>query len=84
MLNRMGRTQGGLLNYDQLRSEIEQLFAGIRNTAEADPALKVQWQKLELPMIFFVDSMISESGLAVAAKWNRKSTCLRPKRTRRR
>jgi type VI secretion system protein ImpK len=70
VLNRMGRAQGGLLNYDQLRSEIEQLFAGIRNTAEADPALKVQWQQLELPLIFFVDSMISESGLAVAAKWN--------------
>ena len=70
MLNRMGRAQGNLTNYDQLRSEIEQLLAGIRNSAEADPALKVQWQQLELPLIFFIDSMISESGLAVAAKWN--------------
>jgi len=71
VLNRMGRAQGGLTNYDQLRSEIEQLLAGIRNSAEADPALKVQWQQLELPLIFFIDSMISESGLAVAAPWNR-------------
>src|SRR5580704_3753783 len=70
-LNRLGRNQGGSLTYDQLRLEIEQLLAGIRNTAEADPVLKAQWQKLELPMIFFVDSMISESGLAVAATWNR-------------
>jgi type VI secretion system protein ImpK len=71
VLNRLGRSQGGLLNYDQLRSEIEQLFARIRNSADADPALKVQWQKLELPLTFFVDSMISESGLAIAATWNR-------------
>jgi type VI protein secretion system component VasF len=70
VLNRMGRAQGSLTNYDQLRSEIEQLLAGVRNSAEADPALKVQWQQLELPLIFFIDSMISESGLAVAAKWN--------------
>jgi type VI secretion system protein ImpK len=71
VLNRLGRSQGSLLSYDQLRSEIEQLFTRIRNSADADPALKVQWQKLELPLTFFVDSMISESGLALAATWNR-------------
>jgi type IV/VI secretion system ImpK/VasF family protein len=71
VLNRLGRQQGGSLTYDQLRSEIEHLLAGIRSSAEEDPALKVQWQKLELPMNFFVDSMISESGLAAASTWNR-------------
>lgn len=71
MLNRLGRSRPGLLDYDELRSEIEQLFDTVRNSAESDPALRVQWQKLELPMIFFVDSMISESALAAAAAWNR-------------
>jgi type VI protein secretion system component VasF len=71
VLNRLGRKQGDLLTYDHLRSEIELLFAAVRNAAEADPTLRVQWQKLELPMIFFVDSMVSESGLALAATWNR-------------
>jgi type VI secretion system protein ImpK len=71
VLNRLGRKQGDLLTYDHLRSEIELLFAAVRNAAEADPILRVQWQKLELPMIFFVDSMVSESGLALAATWNR-------------
>jgi type VI secretion system protein ImpK len=71
VLNRLGRKQGDLLTYDHLRLEIEQLFTAVRNSAEADPVLKVQWQKLELPMIFFVDSMISESGLSLAATWNR-------------
>ena len=71
ILNRLGRQQGGLLSYDQLRLEIEQLFAEVRNSAETDPTLRMHWQKLEQPMTFFVDSMISESGLAVAATWNR-------------
>src|SRR5580704_12792949 len=71
VLNRLGRNQGGLLQYEQLRLEIEQLLARTQQSAEADPVLRVQWQKLELPMIFFVDSMISESGLAVASTWNR-------------
>jgi type VI protein secretion system component VasF len=71
VLNRLGRSQGGLLTYDHLRLEIEQLFAAIQASAETDPVLRVQWQKLELALIFFVDSMISESGLAVAPTWNR-------------
>jgi type VI protein secretion system component VasF len=71
MLNRLGRKRGDLLSCDQLRVEIDQLLARVRNSAEADPALRLHWQKLELPMIFFVDSMISESSLAVAATWNR-------------
>ncbi len=71
VLNRLGRQQGDLLTYDHLRAEIEQLLAGVRNTAEADPALRMHWQKLELPMIFFIDSMIAESGLALAPTWNR-------------
>jgi type VI secretion system protein ImpK len=71
VLNRLGRNQAGLLSYDHLRSEIDQLLAAVRNSAEEDGALKLQWQKLELPMSFFIDSMISESGLALAATWNR-------------
>jgi type VI protein secretion system component VasF len=71
VLNRLGRSQGASLTYEQLRSDIEQLLAEARNTAETDPALKAQWQKLELPMNFFIDSMISESGLPVAGTWNR-------------
>ena len=29
VLNRLGRSQGGFTDYDHLRSEIEQLFAGV-------------------------------------------------------
>lgn len=71
LLNRLGRKGGGSFGYDQLRAEIEEIFGSLRASAEADPGLKAHWQKLELPLIFFVDSMISESGLTVAAEWNR-------------
>ena len=62
---------GSVAGYDELRLEIEEILAEIRKAADSDPVLRIQWQKLELPMIFFVDSMISESGLTVAATWNR-------------
>ena len=71
LLNRLGRKGGGVAGYDQLRLQIEGIFADLRKAADSDPVLRVHWEKLELPLIFFVDSMISESGLAVAATWNR-------------
>ena len=66
----MGRRGGAYLNYEQLRGEIEALFSGLQKRAEADPALRAQWAKLEMPLVFFVDSMIAESGLPVAAAWH--------------
>jgi type VI secretion system protein ImpK len=71
LLYRLGRMGVSVAGYDQLRLEIEEILTEIRKAADSDPALRIQWQKLELPMIFFVDSMISESGLTVAATWNR-------------
>jgi type VI protein secretion system component VasF len=71
LLNRLGRKGGGVAGYDQLRLQIEGVFADIRKTADSDPVLRMHWGKLELPLIFFVDSMISESSLAVAAIWNK-------------
>ena len=70
LLNRLGRKGGSTLSYDELRFEIEELFKDTRKAAQSDQRLKVKWEKLELPLIFFVDSMISESGLAVAVNWN--------------
>jgi len=71
LLNRLGRKGGGVASYDQLRLQIEGIFADMRKAADSDPVLRLQWEKLEFPLIFFVDSMISESGLAVAATWNK-------------
>jgi len=71
LLNRLGRKGGGSLDYEPLRLEIEELFSQARQVSQEDAELRLQWQKLELPLIFFVDSMISESGMALAPVWNR-------------
>jgi len=71
LLNRLGRKGGGSLNYESLRIEIEDLFSQARRVAQEDPELRFQWEKLEMPLTFFVDSMISESKLSVAPIWNR-------------
>jgi len=71
LLNRLGRKGGGSSDCEQLRFEVKELFERMGKAAENDPVLKAQWQKLELPLIFFTDSMIAESGLPVAGEWNR-------------
>lgn len=74
LLNRMARTgvssaAGG--DYQALRAEMQGVFDGIRKQAATDGGLAKQWDQLELPLIFFVDSMIAESRLPVASQWNR-------------
>ena len=72
LLNRLGRKGGGTADYDHLRLEIEELFKEMERAADNEPLLRAQWQKLEFPLIFFVDSMIAESGLPVAAQWHKR------------
>jgi len=73
LLNRLGRKGASLsaaVDPEKLRIEIKQLFSDIQRRASAEPGLAAQWQKVELPMIFFVDSMIAECGLSISANWN--------------
>jgi type VI protein secretion system component VasF len=69
-LNRMGR-KGSALEYAVARAEIENLLEKLGNSARGDLALSEQYRKVELPLIFFIDSMIAESALPYAAEWNR-------------
>lgn len=68
-LNRLSR-KGGSLDYPTVRSEITSLFADARASAETRPELAVQYEKVELALMFFVDSMIVESNLSFASKWH--------------
>jgi hypothetical protein len=58
------------LDYAVVRSEIKALFEDMMSKAATDLRLSQQARKIELPLIFFVDSMIAESKLAFAAEWN--------------
>lgn len=70
-LNRIGRIQrGSTIEYTQARTEIEEHFEVLARIARGDIALGEQYRKVELPLIFFTDSMIAESALPFASKWN--------------
>ncbi len=68
-LNRMARL-GLSQNYLEARSEIKGLLDEIQQKAAPDGKLAAQAKKLELPLTFFVDSMIGASKLQFAAEWN--------------
>jgi type VI protein secretion system component VasF len=69
--NRIARKgSGASLEYTQVRTEIEEMFEVLARTARGDIALGEQYRKVELPLIFFVDAMMSESALPFAQKWS--------------
>ncbi|HET9379089.1 MAG TPA: DotU family type IV/VI secretion system protein [Chthoniobacterales bacterium] len=73
LFNRFGRkgaSVSGVVEHEKFRLEIKELLADIEKRANSEPGLKTQWQKIELPLIFFVDSMIAESGLIVSSRWH--------------
>lgn len=70
-LNRIGRmNRGAAIEYAQSRTEIEEHLEVLARIARGDIALGEQYRKVELPLTFFVDSMIAESALPFAQKWN--------------
>lgn len=70
-LNRSSKTKGPAQDFPSLRKEVASLISGLRGNLMSEPSLAGQWQKLEMPILFFVDSMISESRLPASAEWNK-------------
>jgi type VI protein secretion system component VasF len=58
------------LDYAVVRSEVKAMFEDLIQKSNSDLRLNTQAKKMELPLIFFVDSMIAESSLPFAAQWN--------------
>jgi len=54
---------------DQVRSDIKKIFEEMKASASAGAELSTQYEKIELPLIFFVDFMIKESKLKFAGEW---------------
>jgi type IV/VI secretion system ImpK/VasF family protein len=69
-LNRLGR-KGNSGDYALARSEIKGLFTQMVEKSKADLRLSQQYQKVELALTFFVDSIISDSALPFANQWNK-------------
>ena len=70
-LNRIGRKAPGG-SYAHALAEIKGIFASMSERARKDLRLAQNYEKIEMPLVFFVDSMISESRLPYASEWNKK------------
>jgi type VI secretion system protein ImpK len=72
MLNRLSRKGSNeAIEFNALRTEMVSLLDSINKQAQEDPLLALQAEKLEMPVIFFVDSIIAESNLRCAAEWHK-------------
>ena len=67
-LNRSARV-GRSPEISQAREEVKELFDEMKSKSSSDVRLLEQYEKIELPLIFFVDSMIEESDLGFASEW---------------
>jgi type IV/VI secretion system ImpK/VasF family protein len=72
VLNRVARKGSSeTIDYASLRTNITGLLDAIKQQAQAEPLLELEANKLVMPLIFFVDSIIAESNLQCAAEWHR-------------
>jgi len=62
--------KGLSLDYNVVRAEIKAMLEDFMAKGRSDVRLAGQVEKIEMPMIFFVDSLIAESGLPFAGEWN--------------
>lgn len=67
-LNRLARS-GSALEMDQVRNDIKKIFEAMKAEALNIAALTSQYEKIELPLLFFVDFTIKESKLMFAYDW---------------
>ena len=69
-LHRSAR-KGGSHEYSRVRAEVEGILKEMRRTADTEPGLVGQFEKVGEVLLFFVDSLIAESGLPFSAEWHR-------------
>lgn len=70
-LNRIQR-KGGQMEFSEVRQTVIDIFTAMRRESAGDPQLSAQYGKMELPLVFFVDSIISEAGWSVSAEWHQQ------------
>ncbi len=68
-LNRVAR-KGASIEIETVRAEVRALFENMSERSRQDARLAQQYQKIELPLIYFLDSVIAESRLHFAMDWN--------------
>jgi type VI secretion system protein ImpK len=61
---------GSEMSADTLRAELKKIFEKMKSEAAKDPDLDDQYEKVELPLIFFVDFVVLESHTKLARFWD--------------
>lgn len=67
-LNRLAR-KGGLVDAGQVRSEFKSMLAELKLRCDSIPGMGEQFNKVRLPLIFFIDFMVRDSALSFARSW---------------
>lgn len=67
-LNRSGR-RGASVAQGTVRAELHALFGQMKERAQQTPGMSDQYERVRLPLVYFVDFMIKESSLSFAKKW---------------
>jgi type VI protein secretion system component VasF len=60
---------GRAMEMGEVRTDITRVFSEMKERASGDVELLGQYEKVELPLIFFTDFMIKESNLPFAYDW---------------
>ncbi len=68
-LNRAAR-KNAPSEHEAVRAEIRELFRSMSEKSLVEHTLAMQYGKMELSLIYFVDSVIAESRLHFASEWN--------------
>jgi len=62
----------GSYDYDHARRDIDGIFRTMQQKADSETGLHVQYEKIKLVLIYFIDSMISSSKLPFREEWHKK------------
>ncbi|MHC4556074.1 MAG: DotU family type IV/VI secretion system protein [Planctomycetota bacterium] len=66
---RRSARMGCAMEMDQVRNDIIRIFSEMKTNASTTAELTAQYEKVELPLVFFIDFMIKESNLSFAGDW---------------
>ncbi len=70
-LNR-GARKGGSFDFTAVRREINDIFSSMKSHAAENHELGKQYEKVEMPLAFFVDSVIAENSWSISKAWNKE------------
>lgn len=68
-LNRSTR-KGATVPAEAIRADLEDILREMEQTAASRPELARQLDEVRMPLIFFADFMVKESGMEAAADWS--------------